>query len=71
MIGNRLPKNRKFDYEPLYYDKEKDEREGHRISFRRSSSLRRQQAKQRSLIWLVVLFGMVIYLITYFIKLGK
>ena len=71
MLGNRLPKHRKFDYEPLYYDKEKDEREGKRIKFTRSTNLRRQQAKQRSLIWLITLFGMVAYLIYYFAKIGK
>ncbi|MBN2415836.1 hypothetical protein JXO52_08330 [bacterium] len=60
MFGNRLPKNRRFNIEYYYYDPAREEREGRRITFKRSNSYR-QAAKTRSLIWLVVLLAAVLY----------
>lgn len=47
MLGRRLPKNRKFSYEPRYWDPEKEEKEGRRIKFKRKLS--KAAAKKRSL----------------------
>ncbi|MBN2104710.1 hypothetical protein JW835_11780 [bacterium] len=66
MLGRRLPKNRKFDYTPLYYDPKKEAREGHHIKFKRSYHVARANAKKRSLIWLLILAGLVYYAITIF-----
>ena len=68
MLGRRLPKNRKFSYEPRYYDPKKEEREGRRIKFVRKTT--KSAAKTRSLVWLVVLVGLVIYLIYFLSRLG-
>lgn len=69
MIGNRQLKNRKFTYEPQYYDPEKEAREGRGIKFKRLHA--RKTAKQRSLIWLFTLLGIIVYFIYFFSKLGK
>lgn len=61
MLGRRLPKNRRFNYDPLYYDPKKEEREGRHIKFQRKT--RRSTAKMRSLVWLFILLGLVIYVI--------
>jgi len=71
MLGRRLPKNRKFDYTPHYYDAKKEEREGHKIKFKRSYNSAKAKAKQRSLFWLLVLAGLVYYLFTLFLRMGK
>jgi hypothetical protein len=64
MIGRRVPKNRRFSYEPRYYDPKKEEREGRRIKFKRTRT--RAQARSRSLIWLITLLFLIIYLILFF-----
>ena len=69
MIGVNLPKNRKFNIEFQYYDPKKDEREGRRIKFQRGRASK-HAAKQRNIIWLVVLLVMVIFFIKYLIGLG-
>ncbi len=69
MIGRNLPKNRKFTFEPQYYDPEKEKREGHAIKFKRPHA--RKAAKQKSLIWLFTLLGIIGYFIYFFSKLGK
>ena len=71
MLGRRLPKNRKFDYTPLYYDPKKEEREGKRIKFKRSYNLAKARAKQRSIIWLIVLVGFVLYFLHFLSRVGK
>ena len=71
MLGRRLPKNRKFDYTPQFYDPKKEEREGRRIKFKRSYHTAKARAKQRSLIWLLILAGFIYYLITIFTRMGK
>lgn len=71
MLGRRLPKNRKFDYTPLYYHPEKEERERRSIKFKRNYQTAKAKAKQRSLIWLLILAGLIFYLITLFSRLGK
>lgn len=60
MFGNRLPKNRRFNIEYYYYDPEKEEREGRRITFKRGDAYRRA-AKTRNLIWMIVLMAAVLY----------
>ena len=69
MLGSRLPKNRKFSYEPLYYDPEKDEQAKRRIHFK--SNARKKAAKQRSLIWLITLFALALYFVIYFARIGQ
>lgn len=66
MLGRRLPKNRRFDYTPFYYDAKKEEREKRHIKFKRSYNVARANAKKRSLIWLLILGGLVYYAITIF-----
>ncbi len=61
MLGRRLPKNRRFSYETHYYDPKKEEKEGRRIKFQRKT--RRSTAKMRSLVWLFILLGLVVYVI--------
>ena len=71
MLGRRLPKARRFSYEPYYYDPEKEKREkkGSKIKFERKLS--RRSAKARSLVWLIMLLFIVTYLIVTFYRLGK
>jgi hypothetical protein len=69
MLGRRLPKNRKFTYEPRFYDPQKEEREGRRIHFKRKTT--RSAAKTQSLIWLITLLALVVYFIYFFGKLGR
>ncbi len=64
MIGGRVPKPRRFTYEPRYYDPKKEEREGRRIKFKRVRT--KTQAKTRSLIWLFTLVFLIVYLILFF-----
>jgi hypothetical protein len=71
MLGRRLPKNRRFDYTPLYYDPEKETQEKRGIKFKRSYNTARARAKQRSLVWLLVLAGVVYYLIHLFSGMAK
>ncbi|MBN1783262.1 hypothetical protein JW948_19160 [bacterium] len=70
MLGRRLPKNRRFDYEPRFYDPKKEEREGRRIKFKRNYRLAKARAKQRSLVWLIILAGVVYYIITLFSRIS-
>ncbi|MBN2030952.1 hypothetical protein JW824_12000 [bacterium] len=64
MLGRRLPKNRRFSYEPHYYDPKKEEKEGRRIKFQRKT--RKSTAKMRSLVWLFILLALVVYAIYFF-----
>lgn len=68
-MARGLPKNRSFSYEPRYYDPQKEEREGHRIKFKRNKS--QKIAKQRSMIWLFVVLAAVVYFIYFFANIGK
>ena len=65
MLGRRLPKNRRFSYEPRFYDPKKEEKEGRQIKFKRERS--KSAARTRSLINLFILLGIIIYLI-YFLS---
>lgn len=69
MIGSRLPRNRKFSYEPKYYDPKKEAREGRQIKFQRNAS--KKTAKNRSLVNLFVLLGIIMYFIYFLSKLGR
>lgn len=69
MLGRRLPKNRRFSYEPYYYRPDKEEREGRRIKFKRK--ITKTAAKRRSLLWLIMLLALVIYMIYFLNRLGK
>lgn len=69
MLGTRLPKHRKFNYEPRFWKPEQEKREGHRIEFKRSYL--KKKAQQRSLIWLFVLTAIVIWAIHFMTRLGK
>ena len=69
MIGRRLPKNRKFSYEPRIYDPKKEEREGRHIKFKRKTT--RAVAKQRSIIWLFLMLALVIYFVIFLGRMGK
>lgn len=69
MLGRRLPKNRKFSYEPRYWDSEKEEKEGRRIKFKRKLS--KAAAKKRSSINLIILVAIVIYIIYFLSRLGR
>lgn len=70
MLGTRLPRHRKFNYEPRFWNPEQERREKkHRIEFKRSYLKRK--AKQRSLIWLFVLTAMVIWAMTFMARVGK
>jgi hypothetical protein len=69
MLGAHLPKHRQFRYTPQYWDPEKEEREGHKIKFKRTHL--KQKAERRSLIWLFVLLAFVFYLIHFFSRLGR
>ena len=60
MFG-KLPKHRKFDYTPHYYDPEKEERETGRKRIQFSHLRNRRQTKPY--IWLIALAGFVIYLL--------
>ncbi|HFE64667.1 hypothetical protein B1H10_04895 [candidate division KSB1 bacterium 4484_188] len=65
---HKLPKHRKFDYTPLFYDPEKEEREGHpRIQFRHL----RHKRKTRPYIWLIALLAFVIYLLIMLSKIAS
>lgn len=69
MIGSRLAKNRKFSYEPRYYNPDKERREGHQIKFKQGMT--KSAHKQRSIFYLIFLLGFVIYIIYYLSRLGK
>lgn len=69
MIGRRLPKNRKFSYQPRFYDPEKEEKEGRGIKFKRQRS--KSVAKKRSLVNLIVLVGVLIYLVYFLSRLSR
>lgn len=69
MLGRRLPKNRKFSYEPRIYDPKKEEREGRHIKFQRKTT--RSVAKQRSILWLILMLFLVVYFILFLGRLGK
>jgi hypothetical protein len=69
MLGSRLPRHKKFDYEPLYWKPEKEEQAPHKIKFKRT--YRRRAAKQRSLLWLIVLLAFVIYFLHFLTRLGR
>ena len=69
MLGGRLPKNRKFSYEPRLYDPHKEEREGRHIKFQRKTT--KAVAKQRSIVWLILMLALVIYFIVFLSRLGK
>lgn len=71
MLGRRLPKNRKFDYTPLYYNPDKEKKEHQTIRFKRNYHTAKMRAKQRSLIWLLVLAGFIFYLIILFSRWGR
>ncbi len=65
MFG-RLAKHRRFEYTPVYYDPEKEEKERGRprIHFRRMH----RKARAKPFIWLLAMLIFVVYLI---IILGK
>ena len=67
MLGSRMPKARRFSYEPHYYDPKKDEKKGKRIKFQRQ--VMRRSAKSRSVVWLLILIILVVYLVVYFSRL--
>ena len=69
MLGRRQPRARQFTYEPRYYDPAKEKKEGRQIKFKRQQS--RKALKNRSLIWLIILLGAVIYVIYFLSKLGQ
>lgn len=69
MFGSRLPKSRRFNYEPRFYNPDKDEREKRRIDFKRK--YRKQQARQRSLIWLIALLILLLYVIFILSRIGR
>ena len=69
MLGTRLPKNKRFHYEPKFYDPEKEEAGNRRIKFKRTYA--RSAAKKRSLFWSLFLLVFVIYLVIFFLNLGK
>ncbi len=68
MLGRRLPKVRRFSYQPYYYDPEKEEREGRKIKFRRMRSSK--SVKRRSLIWLFIILAFIIYFIIMLRRIG-
>ena len=68
MLGRRLPKNRSFSYEPFHYNPEKEEREGHKITFKRQT---RSTAKRKSLINLFVLLGVIAYFLYFLSRLSR
>lgn len=68
MLGRRLPKNRSFSYEPSYYNPEKEEREGHKIQFKRQT---RSTAKRKSLISLFVLLAVIAYFLYFLSRLSR
>jgi len=67
MIGRRMPKARRFSYEPHYYDPKKDDKTRKKIKFQRQVT--RRSAKSRSIVWLVILIALVVYLVVYFSRL--
>lgn len=69
MFYNKQLKNRKFSYEPQYYDPEKEKREHRGIHFKRLHA--RQSAKHRSFFWLLTLLGIVAYFIYHFSTISK
>ncbi|MFO7891239.1 MAG: hypothetical protein R6V04_12985 [bacterium] len=69
MFGKSLRKNRKFSFKPYYYDPEKDETNKRRIEFK--SKVRRKAAKQKSLLSLFILLGIIFYLIYMLSNVGK
>jgi len=69
MLGRQLPKNRKFSYEPRYWDPEKEEKEGRRIKFKRKLS--KAAAKKRSSANLIILIAIVIYIVYFLSRLGR
>jgi len=69
MLGSRLPKSRRFNYEPRFYDPSKDAGEKRRIEFKRA--YRKRQAKQRSLIWLFALLILVLYALYVISRIGR
>ncbi len=69
MLGRQLPKPRQFRYEPLYYDPDKEEREGHRIKFKRQRS--RAMMKHRSIFWMMLLVALILYLMWFLGRLGR
>jgi len=69
MLGRQLPKPRQFRYEPLYYDPDKEEKEGHRITFKRQRS--RAMTKHRSIFWMMLLVSLILYLMWFLGKLGR
>ncbi|MFH1943592.1 MAG: hypothetical protein ABIL68_15945 [bacterium] len=69
MLGRNLPKNRKFSYEPFIYNPKKEEREGRRIQFKRKTT--KSAARTRSLIWLFILLGFILYMIYFLSRLGR
>lgn len=68
MLGQRLPKSRRYSYEPHYYDPKKEEKGNRQIKFKRQTL--RRSAKSRSVVWLIILVLLVIYLVLYFSRLG-
>ena len=68
MFG-KLPKLRKFDYTPLYYDPDKEESDPDRphIHFRKF----RRRPRTRPFIWLLALLFIVVYLIIALSKLAN
>ena len=65
----KLSKHRKFEYTPLYYDPEKDERENirKRLGIRRL----RRQAKTRSLVWMLATLAFLLYMLYLLSQVGK
>ncbi len=62
---NRRVRNRRFSYEPRYYDPEKEERLKRRIRIKSRSRARRRNPA--GLIYFLVMLAMVIYV---YLKLG-
>ncbi len=66
----KLSKHRKFEYLPLYWDPEKEEREKgrKRIRFRRTTA---RHAKMRSYFWLIIMLGFIMYILYLLSRVAK
>lgn len=69
MLGRKLARNRKFNYEPEYYDPDKDEHNKRKINFK--GKLRKRAAKQKSLLSFFILLFILLYLIYFLSKLNR
>ncbi|TVQ14753.1 MAG: hypothetical protein EA364_03860 [Balneolaceae bacterium] len=63
-IGGKRPKHRQFNYQPRYYDPEKEERERRRRAIRIESKVRRGQGRSIAIYAAImfILFLMLLYL---------